>query len=354
MYFLHHTTELGFSFHNRGLITMSQGEAGGSVLENHLKQIPEITEIANASEWTTLLPQGGRMSYSIPSWDDKPADVENVNVEYIYAPSEYFRFYNLQLVAGEMLTDDDPEAFVVINESVVSAFGWDNPVGQQFVSEYMPFDGKYVVKGVIKNIYNFAPTVPTKAIVFLKPLHFNTYYSKIMFRFQAGMWKSCKLRIEQMIKNEFPGVNAGLTNSEEEYDKYLQSENVLVKLLSFVSAVCVLICIFGFVSLVLLTCEERRKEIAIRKINGATISDILAIFTKEYALLLLIGAVIAFTTGYYIMHRWLEQYVKQTSIAVWVYLSILCVMALVIVVCVGWQVYKASAENPADVVKNSF
>jgi len=106
--------------------------------------------------------------------------------------------------------------------------------------------------------------------------------------------------------------------------------------------------VFGFVSLVSLTCEERRKSIAIRKINGASTGDILAIFAKEYFLLLMIGAIIAFSTGFFIMQRWLEKYVKQTSIPVWVYLSILFVMAMAIVLCVGWQVYKTSNENPAE------
>jgi ABC-type antimicrobial peptide transport system permease subunit len=131
----------------------------------------------------------------------------------------------------------------------------------------------------------------------------------------------------------------------------LKSENALIKLLTLVSVICVLICVFGFVSLVSLTCEERRKSIAIRKINGATIGDILSMFAKEYFLLLIIGAVIAFSIGYYVMQRWLENYVKQTSLSAWIYLAITLVLALVIVLCVGWQVYRASVENPAEVVK---
>jgi predicted lysophospholipase L1 biosynthesis ABC-type transport system permease subunit len=131
----------------------------------------------------------------------------------------------------------------------------------------------------------------------------------------------------------------------------LKSEQALIKLLSFVSGICVLICVFGFVSMVSLTCEERRKSIAIHKINGATANNILSIFAKEYTLLLFIGAIIAFTTSYFIMQRWLEQYVKQTPIPAWVYLTILGVMAMAIVLCVGWRVYKASVENPAEVVK---
>ena len=123
-------------------------------------------------------------------------------------------------------------------------------------------------------------------------------------------------------------------------------------MLSLVSAICVLICVFGFVSLVSLTCEERRKEIAIRKINGATAGDILGMFAKEYLLLLIIGAVIAFMAGYFIMQRWLEHYAIRTNIPVWIYLSIIFAMGFVIVLCVGWQVYKSSIENPAEVVKS--
>jgi ABC-type antimicrobial peptide transport system permease subunit len=107
------------------------------------------------------------------------------------------------------------------------------------------------------------------------------------------------------------------------------------------------------VSLVSLTCEERRKEIAIRKINGATVKDILDIFFKEYIVLLVVGAVIAFPVGYWIMKRWLEDYVLKTSISAWIYAAILLLLILAIVLCVGWKVYRTSNENPAEVVKKN-
>jgi ABC-type antimicrobial peptide transport system permease subunit len=116
--------------------------------------------------------------------------------------------------------------------------------------------------------------------------------------------------------------------------------------------VCIIISVFGVFSLISLSCEERRKEIAIRKINGATMKDILAMFFKTYFSLLIIGAIIAFPIGYYIMKQWIEKYVKQTDISAWIYLSIIFIMAFVIVLCVGWRVYKASVENPAEVIKN--
>ena len=368
VYFLHNTDELGFSFKNTGSLWVDEELLGdpeeitladlkqtqGGVIINYLKQISEITEVVDAIGMPFLLPRRGIMAQDVSSWDEKPVSAEKISFERMLVSPEYIAFYEFQLIAGEMLTDDDPESMVLINEIAVQAFGWSDPIGKSF-------GNKYMVKGVIKNVCTFSPTTPSLPVYYSKPPQGNVRWSGIMtkpstigrtvlFKYHEGMWKTCKEKIEQMETNELVGLR-GLYNSEEEYDNYLKSENTLLKLLSFVSTICILICVFGFVSLVSLTCEERRKEIAIRKINGATVGDILNIFAKEYFLLLIIGAVISFTAGYYIMQRWLENYVKQMSIPAWIYLSIMLAMALVIVLCVGWQVYKTSIENPAEVVK---
>ena len=316
----------------------------GTNIEAFEKKLYEYE--VNTLGMQNLTPQSGRSGRGISSWDDKPVDAEGISFEIMDVSPEYIAFYNFQLLAGEMLTAADPDSLVLLNESAVKAFGWHDAVGKRF--------DDFTVKGVIKDIYNFAPTVQPKPIYYQKRSH-RSGGSMVLFKYQEGTWKSCKEKIEQMIKKDFPeeARYKQILNAEEEYNKFLKSEDALIKLLSFVSAICILICVFGFVSLVSLTCEERHKSIAIHKINGATTGNIIAIFAKEYALLLIVGAAFAFSTGFFIMHRWLEQYVKQTGIPVWAYLSILFIMAMVIVLCIGWQVYKASIANPAETIKNS-
>jgi ABC-type antimicrobial peptide transport system permease subunit len=281
---------------------------------------------------------------TISDWDDKPDSAKNISVELISMSAGYESHYELQLIEGEMLSENEDGTNVLINESAAKAFGWDKPVGKSFHG--------YFVKGVIKNIYNLSPTISVQPFFYARN---NERKFFMLFKYREGTWKSCKDKIEQLVKKEYPEVRSSMIyiyNAEEEYDKFLQSENTLLKILTFISLVCVIICVFGFVSLVSLTCEERRKEIAIRKINGATIKDILDIFFKEYFSLLIVGAVIAFPLGYYIMKQWLEGYVVQTSISAWIYAVILLAMILAIILCVGWKVYKTSIENPADVLKS--
>jgi len=365
MHFLHQTEELGFSFKNRGSISaLDMPGASGEALANYLKQIPEITEIVDIyGESLNLVPQTVPRDWIVNTWDDNPAQGDGIVLKRMSVTPEYLSFYDFRLLAGEMLTEGDSESMALLNESAAKAFGWQDPIGKRF-------DDKYIVKGVIRNVYNFAPTIPPRPYVYTKHnpddfrrpgnqegVAYTVHFRTLLFKFHEDTWKSCVEKIEQFNEERFEyssdiSLIMNVLNTEEEFNKFLKSERALIRLLSFVSAICILICVFGFVSLVSLTCEERRKEIAIRKVNGATADDIIAIFAKEYSLLLLIGAAIAFSTGHLIMQRWLEHYAIRTNIPAWLYLSIIFVLALVIVVCVGWQVYKSSVENPAEVVKS--
>ena len=115
---------------------------------------------------------------------------------------------------------------------------------------------------------------------------------------------------------------------------------------------CILIAIFGVYSLTSLSCQQRRKEIALRKINGAEVLDIMNIFFKESLVLLAVAALFAFPAGYFIMERWLQNYVKQTSMDAWLFVSIFLAVFLVIVLSTVYVIWMAARQNPAEVVKN--
>jgi hypothetical protein len=359
MYHLHNT-DLGFAFKNRGAVYIPGDNK--KTVANKMRQIPEITEIIVG--YNPLLPIFSQHNYFTVEWDDKPKDAEPVNMLKIHVSEQYLAYYEIQLAEGEILNDKDDYKYVLINESAAKAFGWNKATGKSFMAV-----DNYIVKVVIKNIYSASPTLSSRPYFYCHPTAgeysddinstdkspIDEPANSILFKYHEGAWKICKAKIEAIIKEQYPetnGYSPPISNTEEEYDKFLKSENTLLKLLTLVSLVCMIVCVFGFVSMVSLTCEERRKEIAIRKINGATIKDILDIFFKEHLTLLVIGSLIAFPVGYIVMKRWLEQYVVQTEISAWIYLSILLALFMAIVLCVGGRVYKTSRENPIEAIKN--
>lgn len=173
---------------------------------------------------------------------------------------------------------------------------------------------------------------------------------QFLIKFKDGHWDDLQERIRQMAAEQ-EITDYELKSTEELYADYLKSERLLLRLLGIASVVCVLVVGFGVFSLITLSCEQRRKEMAIRKVNGARVGDILRLFAREYLLLLAVAAVVAFPVGYVLMKRWLESYVEQTTINLWVYLVIFAGMAAVVALCIGWRIWKTANENPADVVK---
>ncbi|MDR1170356.1 MAG: ABC transporter permease [Prevotellaceae bacterium] len=332
MYYLHNSTDLGFSFKNRGSVNVWIASEEIEILNDKVKQIPEIKE--TLAGYYPLLPVPP-FHYFTSVTNREGAEV---NCQYSMISEQYARFYEFELIEGEFYRDDDDGKYVLINESAEKTFEWYRSEGKTF--------NDFEVKGVIKNIYNFSPTIAVEPVFYRRRPDGMSKLPCIMFKYDEGNWKTCVEKIRKIVEKEFPNKYSEYYNAEEEYSKYLKSENALLAILTVVSIVCLTVCIFGFVSMISLTCEERRKEIAIRKVNGATVKDILDIFFKEHLTLLAVGALIAFPVGYIIMKRWLQQYVIQTEISAWIYVAILLALMLIIVLCVGGRVYKTSRENP--------
>ena len=301
------------------------------------------------------IPTGPMMYVEINNWDDSSKAVEEpLTVGMMPAKEEFFEFYKLNLLEGEFISDKNQENEVVIDENTCRKFGWKRALGKSFYHEYNGQRSLYKVVGVVRNFSYRSPTSEPGLIAFQHPKAQDYLLNRasILFKFREGTWNECRATIEKLYREEFPNAYMRLFNEEEEYNKYLRSEDALMKLLSFVSLVCVIISVFGVFSLVTLSCEQRQKEIAIRKVNGAQIHHILQMFFQEYLLLLIIAAVIAFPTGYVVMRRWIDSYVRQTSIDGWVYISIFVVIAIILLLSIIWRVWKAARQNPAEIIKS--
>ncbi len=273
--------------------------------------------------------------------------------------NDAYRVYGLQVVAGEIPAESNVENGCWINESFASQMGITptEAIGQSIDASY---HGSGIIRGVIKNI-SISPIIPSPPAVYIisttDEVSMGPGYN-YRLRFLTSNIKDMKVlgdSVTNHLKRKYPNeVNLSMVfyTIGEDIERALQSERVLMKLLGIASGVCIFITLFGIFSMVSLTCERRRKEMAIRKVHGAKIRDIIGLFAKEYGILLLVSAVVAFSVGYAVMKQWLQTYVIQTTISWWIYVAILAAVTLMIVLCVGYRVWKAANENPAEVVKS--
>ncbi|MBQ8520959.1 MAG: ABC transporter permease [Bacteroides sp.] len=260
-------------------------------------------------------------------------------------------FYGLTMKEGPQ-SFDIAEREIIINEAMAKLLNMEHPVGQTI----KPF-GK--IAGVIHNFQTKPPTQPMEPIVF-HSTHFNKHYRRngnfIVYTYRGGK-EACKEAVRETFKSDtvddgLPSPYYRIRDGEDVYNEYLKSEVNLSRLLGCITFISIVIALFGVYALAAQSCEHRRKEIAIRKINGAKMTTILRMFFKEYLLMILTASVLAFPIGYVLMKRWLERYILQMDITPWMFVEIFLGITLLVVLCICWHIWKVANENPAEVVKS--
>ena len=343
--------DLGLKIKNRGSFSV-MGDMDYTPLIRKIKELPMITEVMQP-DYYPIVSQLTAIG-QFDNWEglDIPIDTP-VPVKLFLGKEDFFRFYDITLLAGEWLDDLSTDEDIIINESLARRMGWSpqEAIGKHIIQSYITS----TIVGVVKDCHYGAQTLPIPHTGFLvgEQMGLMQRSAGILFKYKEGTWNECRKALEHLYQTECSPENILRLNSEEEvYNNYLRSEEMLTRLLSFASLVCILTAMFGIYSLVTLTCEQRRKEIAIRKVNGATVWSILFLFFREYLIMLCIAALFAFPITYVIIKQWILNYVRQVSISPLPFILILIGLALTVIAGISWRVWKAANENPAEVIKN--
>ena len=262
---------------------------------------------------------------------------------------------NLSKKLGLAPVSEDP--VINVESAVINSF--------DEILNVKPQKNDYHVIAVIKDIYMTSFEVAAPFLILCSP-HNPKLTSSLatdlggalmgkpgatyMVRYQHGFKKELKQKLAAILD----GIDCTyeITFTEDQFYKGLEKEKHLKNLILGMGVICILISIFGVWSMISLACRERRREIAVRKVHGAKIWDVLSIFTKEYGAVVAISMGVAFITGYLIMHQWMQRFPRQATISWWIYAGIFLGTILIICLTVVHKVLKTAGENPADVIKS--
>jgi len=309
---------------------------------NQIKQIPGINDVLPLFGGNYFL---GNMGGGGNPWDyEKDGKKITYFIFGIFADAHFFDFFGIEIIEGTAHPNEwNPErrATGVFNETAMKVAEED-------------LRAKERVVGVCRDFY-LTPTAKAKPSRISFPSSGYNSFRAVAYRYEEGMRQQTQKAVTEWLRKEFPDQGEFEINfayMEDIFEEHFKSEKALLTLLSVMTLACILIAVFGVYSLTSLTCQQRKKEIAVRKVHGAEVIDIMNIFFKEYLFLLALAALVAFPAGYLIMRRWLEGYVKQTSMDAWLYVAIFLMVFLVIVFSIVSMVWKAANQNPAEVVKS--
>ncbi|WP_436414337.1 ABC transporter permease [Petrimonas sp.] len=315
-----------------------------------LEEVKSVAGIENAIYFPgSFLPRSGSAATSITVDEGTPSE-RKVDFELFAVQSpDFFSFFEIKLLEGRAMEENETRV-CVINETAKKILGNDSPIGKKL-------ENNWTIVGVIPDLYVESPLLPIQPTIYRTQKDAGNEKmtgNSIAYKYVDGFREQTEKALEEIAgkKDNAPYNIVHFINMDEVYSEYTKSERYLLILLGIMTAVAILITVFGIYSMVTLACNQRRKEIAIRKVNGARLKDIFALFFKKYFIVTALACVAAFPVGLYVMQRWLEQYTRRVSMEWWLFAGVFLFVCLIVFLSIIFRVWKAANENPADVVKS--
>jgi putative ABC transport system permease protein len=158
--------------------------------------------------------------------------------------------------------------------------------------------------------------------------------------------------ITNSIRKLFEGISpdkiVNIYSLKDQISKFYQHEEQQAKLVSAFSLLAIVLSVMGLFGITLNTISQKTKEIGIRKVNGATVSEIMQMLNRNYIIWVTIAFVIATPVAWYAMNKWLEAFAYKTEISWWIFaLAGLFALAIALIT-ISWQTFKAARRNPVE------
>ena len=230
---------------------------------------------------------------------------------------------------------------MILNESAVKQVG----MKQDIIGQTIQFNDKnYKVIGVIKDMIMESPYSPVKPTVF-----FNNpdWAGIITIAIKHGISVTDALnKIEGVFKKYNPSAPFDYTFNDEDYAKKFSDEQRVGNLATFFTILAIFISCLGLFGLASFVAEQRKKEIGVRKVFGASIYNLWQMLSREFALLVIISCFIAIPLAWYYLNGWLQQYDYRTTISFWIFIFSGLGALTITILTVSFQAIKAAIANP--------
>ena len=204
------------------------------------------------------------------------------------------------------------------------------------------------ITGVIKDYHQETLKNSIDPIVmFVEPIWMSTFLIKV----HAQDIPQTLEQIQGVWDGLFPTYPLTYHFLDDLYDKLYVQERVQFAFLKYLSILAIFLAFMGLFALIAYSLKSRRKELAIRKILGASARDILQQISKEYVLVLLLGSLLAIPLSYYALQNWLETFAYQIDVTGFPYLWSMGLIFLILFSTLALQTFKSMRSNPAEVLK---
>lgn len=311
---------------------------------NRLKQSPRI--IGTTSSHYSLSQEANHFT---PTLENPDGTTFQMGTDLLQVDYDFVETIGATFTAGHnFLPNSDEQLSILINEAAVKQFGWTaNPLGGKFVgfAQEGQAPPKLNVVGVVKD-FNLGVSyhMVNPIIMFLDPRGGANLYIRI----KDGETIAGMEDIRKTWKEVFPDFDLEYSFLDQSLnDLYIKEEKFLNLLTSF-SFIIVFIASLGIIGLISFTTELRKKEIAVRKVLGSPIQDIIMLLSKKFVALLMIANLIAIPATWFLVNLWLDNFAYKIVMGPWPFIISLAVCSFFTALSVLYHTSQAAKANPVD------
>ena len=321
-------------------------------LVDKLKQNPQITEVIFGGQ--QLVSWGG--SGGNYAWG-RPIDGEHQSFGVYTVSWDFLKVMDIEVVEGRDFLPSDEQSetgAMIFNQKATQTLG----VSLESIMMGHIQDENANIVGICENFNTVSAYHDVQPYAFLvwgryggdMPSH--AYIRTVAGADIAAVRKYIFDTIMEFAPNADP-EKVEVKFFDNELELVYQREDKLSTLVTLFSFLSIVISIIGVFGLVLFETQYRRREIAIRRVYGASFSGILTLFNLKYVCIVAICSAIAIPLSYYVIDNWMQQYVYRTPMSWWVYAVAVAIILAITVITVTLRSWRAATENPADVVKSN-
>jgi putative ABC transport system permease protein len=315
--------------------------------ENSFKEeLKKLTHVkAATTSWSV---PGGDIGRSFNVRQADSATTNKFTVRHTAVDYDFLNVYGVKLIAGRNFTqaDHDPRGNklrnMLINRSAAKLLGFSSPenaIGKSILRG----DRKWDVVGVVEDYHQKSLRYPLEPIIFMP---FYSTFSQISIKLTPGDLAGTIEQIKKKYDAFFPGNLFDYYFLDERFNQQYENEQLFKRAFGIFAGLAIFVACLGLLGLAMFATIQRTKEIGVRKVLGASVSNIVVLLSKNFLKLILVSAIVAFPLAWWAMHLWLEDFAYRVNIGWWIFILAGGSALLIALGTISFQAIKAAIANP--------
>jgi putative ABC transport system permease protein len=321
--------------------------------ENAFKQeVKQITGISGAATANRIAGDEMGRAFNVRRADDNSGEhytLRNMGVDF-----DFIDLYGIKLIVGRKFEPRDYNADynklhnIVISNSATMLLGFasvEDAIGKQIVM----FDKKWDIIGVINDFHQKSLRYAIEPII-LQPFYGTN--NAISVKVHAGNVAATMAAVKSRYEAFFPGNPFDYYFLDESYNQQYKNDQLFGKAFALFAGFAIFIACLGLLGLSLFGTTQRIKEIGVRKVLGASITNIVLLLSKDFVALILVAFVIAAPVAWWIMHQWLQDFAYRIALSPWIFVAAGLLAMIIALATISFQAIKAALANPVKSLRS--